>query len=90
MNARVFSDTPGTFFLSLFFSEIKKNIISSGAAIDAMNARVFSDTPGALSREGRLSSPHTALAGAICGHSSEFFTLERANVGPWRQQASLL
>ena len=36
-------------------------------------------TMSALSREGRPSSPHTALAGAICSHSSEFFTLELLN-----------
>ena len=40
--------------------------------------------------EGRPSSPHTALAGAICSHSSEFFTLELLNSGLSCQQAALL
>ena len=44
----------------------------------------------ALSREGRPSSPHTALAGAICSHSSEFFTSELLNSGLSCQQAALL
>ena len=43
-----------------------------------------------LSREGRPSSPHTALAGAICSHSSEFFTSKLLNSGLSCQQAALL
>ena len=51
---------------------------------------VLAQISRALSREGRPSSPHTALAGVICSHSSEFFTLELLNVGPWCQQAAQL
>ena len=46
--------------------------------------------PRTLSREGRPSSPHTAFAGAICSHSSEFCTLELLNSGLSCQQAALL
>ena len=44
----------------------------------------------ALSREGSPSSPHTALAGTFCSHSSEFFTSKLLNSGLSRQQAALL
>ena len=38
-----------------------------------------------LSREDRPSSPHAALAGAICGHSSEFFSVPMLVPGANRQ-----
>ena len=43
----------------------------------------------ALSREGRPSSPHTTLAGAICALYSEFFTSEPLKSGLFRPQAAL-
>ena len=56
----------------------------------ALHMRVLTAAIGPLSREGRPSSPHTALAGAICALHSEFFTSEALKSGLCCPQAVLL
>ena len=56
----------------------------------ARNVLGVSGFGAALSREGRPSSPHTALAGAICALHSEFFTSEPLKSGLCCPQAVLL
>ena len=81
--------------LDRFIFEAEK-LFENVCATEALREYLFSTigrlqaTEHSLSREGRPSSPHTTVAGAICALYSEFFTSEPLKSGLCRPQAALL